>query len=161
MFICKNETMYENIKEYMPELYINIEKIYDSVDTDNFQNVVKQEFEKMEAVSIDYGVMEKTKKIYVIPGNFGWDDVGGWLSVERINPEDENNNVIKGNVVYRDSNNNIILNNTNNLIATLGLENMVIVNTSDVTLIMSKEKTNNIKELIKKIEIDENNKRFL
>lgn len=161
MFICENSVMYNSIKEYMPELFKSIEIIYKDVDTENFEETLKKEFDKIEAESIDYGVMEKASNIYVIPGNFGWDDVGSWLSVERLNLADNNNNIIKGNIVSIDSSNNIMINKTNNLLATSGLENMVVINTEDAILVMTKESTSNIKALIKKIEEKESNKKFL
>ena len=153
--------MYNSIKEFMPKLFESVEKIYINVDTQNYEKTLEKEFDKIEAESIDYGVMEKASNIYVIPGNFGWDDVGSWLSVERLNLSDNNNNIIKGNIVSMDSSNNIIINKTDNLLATSGLENMVVVKTEDAILVMTKESTNNIKTLIKKIEENESNKKFL
>ncbi len=161
MFICKNSTMYSSIATYMPELYKSIEKIYDAVDTEKFKTTIEEEFNKMESESIDYGVMEKASNIYVIPGNFGWDDVGSWLAIERLNEVDEQKNILEGNIVSMDSFSNIIINKTNKLVATSGLENMIVINTDDVLLVMTKENTKNIKELTKKIEQDENNKKFL
>ena len=161
MFICKNSVMYESIKEYMPKLFKSIEKIYCAVDTENFAKIVAEEFEKVEAESIDYGVMEKASNIYVLPGNFGWDDVGSFLAIERLNKADENKNIVKGNVVCIHSSQNIIMNQTNRIVATSGLENMVIINTEDALLVINKENIKDIKELIKEIEKKEENKRFL
>ncbi len=161
IFICKNSTMYNSVATYMPKLYESIRKIYEAVDTEKFETIIKDEFNKIESQSIDYGVMEKASNIYVIPGNFGWDDVGSWLAIERLNEVDAQRNICEGNIVSIDSANNIIINKTNRLVATSGLENMVVINTEDALLVITKENTSNIKELIKKIEQDENNKKFL
>ena len=96
--------------------------------------------------------MEKAKNIYVIPGNFGWDDVGSWLSLERINKTNQDGNVIKGNVISIKTKNSIIQGNEK-LIATIGLEDVVIVDTDDVTLICHKNNTQEVKEIISNLRI--------
>lgn len=159
MFISKNSVMYNSIRQYMPELFKSVEKIYEAVDTDKYEQIIEEEFNKIESVSIDYGVMEKADNIYVVPGNFGWDDVGSWLAVERLNSIDNCNNVKEGNIVNIDSSNNIIINTTDRLVATSGIENMVIINTEDAILITTKDATKDIKTLIK--EIGKDNKKFL
>lgn len=161
MFICKNSVMYNSIQKYMPKLFTSMEKIEQAVDTETFEKVVAEEFQKIEAESIDYGVMEKASNIYVLPGNFGWDDVGSWLAVERLNEMDDNKNVLEGNIVSMDCSNNITINRTNQLVTISGIENMIVINTEDALLVMTKENTKNMKALIKKIEEDNQNKKFL
>ena len=96
--------------------------------------------------------MEKAKNIYVIPGNFGWDDVGSWLSLERINKTNQDGNVISGNVISIKTKNSIIQGNEK-LIATIGLEDIVIVDTEDVTLICHKNNSQEVKEIINNLRI--------
>ena len=111
MFIWKNSVMYSSFEKYMPELFKSITKIYDAVDTEKYNEVLKEEYNKMQSESIDYGIMEKSDNIYVIPGNFGWDDVGSWLAVERLKNVNSDNNIFDGNIVDYDSTNNIVINN--------------------------------------------------
>ena len=85
MFVWKASTILKNFKEYLPEIYEGLQKIGESINTEKYEEVLKKEFFNFPSESIDYGIMEKAKNIYVIPGNFGWDDVGSWLSLERIN----------------------------------------------------------------------------
>ena len=91
--------------------------------------------------------MEKAKNIYVIPGNFGWDDVGSWLSLERINNTNQDGNIISGNVVTVKTKNSIIQ-GSKKLIATIGLEDIIIVDTDDALLICNKDNTQEVKEVI-------------
>ncbi|MDP9751423.1 mannose-1-phosphate guanylyltransferase [Thermoanaerobacter pentosaceus] len=86
-----------------------------------------------------------------MPGDFGWDDVGSWTSIERLYEKDDNGNVIKGNVVSVDTRKCIITGNER-LIATLGIEDVIIVDTEDALLISSKDKVQNVKEILKKLE---------
>lgn len=152
MFIFQNEVMYNSIKEYMPELFVSVDKINASVDTNEFDSTVIDEFNKVESISIDYGIMEHAKNIYVVPCSAGWDDVGSWLSVSRLRETDFNNNVTEGNNLLLDCNGSTVLNTeSNKLVAAYGLDNYVVVNTEDALLIIPKDKTPDIKKLISEV----------
>lgn len=152
MFIFQNEIMIDSFKKFMPKLYKSLSKIESVVDSNQFNEVLKVEFENMESISIDYGVMEHAENIYVVPCSCGWDDVGSWLSVSRLRNCDDDGNINDGNNLLLDSKNNIVLNTDNKkLIALYGLENYVVVNTNDTILIVPKDKTPEIKKLISEV----------
>ena len=94
--------------------------------------------------------MEKTSPIYTIPSDFGWDDVGSWLSIDRIMDKDENGNIISGNSVNVDSKNITII-GSKKFIAAAGLEDIVIVDTDDALLICSKNKSQDIKKVLQEL----------
>ncbi|MGF7399134.1 mannose-1-phosphate guanylyltransferase [Thermoanaerobacterium thermosaccharolyticum] len=150
MFIWKTSTILKAIKEYMPGLDKALNMIREYFDSDEIEKVLYEEYSKLESISIDYGIMEKAKNVYVVPGDFGWDDVGSWTSIERLYEKDENGNVIKGNVVSVDTKKCIITGN-DKLIATLGIEDVIIVDTEDALLICSKDKAQNVKEVLKEL----------
>ena len=152
IFVWKASTILKNFKEYLPEIYEGLQKIGESINTGKYEEVLKKEFPNLPSESIDYGIMEKAKNIYVIPGNFGWDDVGSWLSLERINKTNQDGNVITGNVISIKTKNTIIQGG-NKLIATIGLKDIVIVDTDDVTLICHKNNTQEVKEVINNLKI--------
>lgn len=157
MFVWKVSSILKNIREFMPDTYSGLMNIRDAIGTDEEQAVLEQEFSGFESQSIDYGIMEKAEHIYIIPGSFGWDDVGSWLAVERIQKADENGNVIQGNVVAVDSK-DCTIQGDNKLLALIGLEHLIVVDTKDATLICSKAQAGNIKkaiELLKKGARDE------
>ncbi|AGB18544.1 mannose-1-phosphate guanylyltransferase [Thermoanaerobacterium thermosaccharolyticum] len=150
MFIWKTSTILNAIKEYMPQLYSALNVIKENFDSDEIEKILYEEYSKLESISIDYGIMEKANNVYVVPGDFGWDDVGSWTSIERLYEKDENGNVIKGNVVSVDTKKCIITGN-DKLIATLGIEDVIIVDTEDALLICSKDKAQNVKEVLKEL----------
>mgnify|MGYP000893316841 CR=1 FL=1 len=150
MFIWKVSTILSNIKKYMPELYQGLMKIKQSLGTNKYNEVLYTEYEKFESISIDYGIMEHAESIFTIPGNFGWDDVGTWTSLERIVKPDTNGNVTKGNVISVDTK-SCIIEGSKKLIATIGVENLIIVDTEDAALICSKDKCQDLKLLLNKI----------
>jgi mannose-1-phosphate guanylyltransferase len=101
-------------------------------------------------MSIDYGIMEKADNIYTIPGSFGWDDVGGWLALERINQTDERGNFLLGNIIEEDTENSIVI-SKDKLVATVGVNNMVIVVTDDAVLVCNKDNTQDVKKIVAKL----------
>ena len=147
IFIWKVSTILKCFEDLLPEIYTGLKEIEVAVNTEKYLETLKKVFSEIPSESIDYGIMEKAKNIYVIPGNFGWDDVGSWLSLERINNTNQDGNIISGNVVTINTKNSIIQ-GSNKLIATIGLEDIIIVDTDDALLICNKDNTQEVKEVI-------------
>ncbi len=152
MFVWKVSSILKNIKLFLPETYTGLLKIQDAIGTDEQDAVLEREFKEFASVSIDYGVMEKTENIYTVPGTFGWDDVGSWLAVERIRKSNEFGNVVSGNVITVDSQ-NCIIEGSGKLIAAVGLEELVIVDSADAILICDKKATGDIKKVLENLRI--------
>lgn len=147
MFVWRVSTILNNFKKYMPDSYEGLMKIKDSVKTAQEQSVLEAEFPNLEAQSVDYAIMEKAENIFILPGDFGWDDIGSWLAVGRIKKTDENNNVVNGNVVAVNTQ-NCVIEGAEKLIATVGLRDIVVVDTKDATLITTKENAGEIKKVL-------------
>jgi len=156
MFIWKVSSILENMKAYMPEMYEGLMVIRDSIGTEEEKQILKTEFPKFESQSIDYGVMEQAENIYVIPGGFGWDDVGSWLAVERVQQNDEDKNVVEGNIITV-STKNCIIQGEKKLIATVGIEDLIVVDTEDATLVCSKEHAGDIKKILESLKDSKRN----
>ena len=152
MFIWKVSSILNNFQRFMPDIYGGLQKIKAAIGTEQAEAVLQNEFENFISESIDYGVMEKAKDIYVIPGTFGWDDVGSWLAIERINKTNEFGNVIKGNVVAVNTRNTIV-EGSDKLIATVGVEDTVIVDTEDALLVCAKKNAGEIKKVLENLRI--------
>ena len=150
MFVWKVSTILDCFKSFMPSTYDGLMKIKASVGTDKEEEVLNTEFMNLEAESVDYAIMEKAENIYIIPGNFGWDDIGSWLAVGRIKKTDEDNNVVNGNVVTVNTK-NCVIEGGEKLIATVGLRDIVVVDTKDATLISTKENAGEIKKVLAKL----------
>ena len=116
------------------------------------EQVLEREFHAFKAESIDYGVMEKAKNIYILSGAFGWDDVGSWLAVSRIKRSNELGNVVDGNVVTVDTRNTTIQGG-GKLIAAVGLEDMIVVDSEDALLICEKDHAGDIKKVLENLKI--------
>lgn len=147
MFVWKISSIMANMKEFMPDVAEGAERIAASFGTPDFEEVLVREFTAFPSESVDFGIMEKASDIYTLPGSFGWDDVGSWLAVERINETDENKNFISGDVIAVDAERTTVCGGKR-LIAAIGTEDLIIVDTNDVLLVCSKNNTQDVKKVI-------------
>lgn len=136
----------------MPDTYEGIMTIRDAIKTPAQEEVLEKIFPTFPSISIDYGIMEKSENIYTVPGTFGWDDVGSWLAVERIKRSNECGNIVNGNIVTINTK-NCIIQGDKKLIAAVGLEDLIIVDTEDATLICEKDSTADIKKVLENLKI--------
>lgn len=157
MFMWKISTILESMEKNLPEIYSGLLEIQAAISTDKETQVLNDVFEKMPSESVDYGILEKESNIFVIPGSFGWDDVGSWLSVERLKETNDAGNVVEGNaMVYNVQ--NCIIEGHKKLIAAVGVKDLVIVDTDDATLICSKDSTADIKKITEGLRNSNNDK---
>jgi len=152
IFVWKVSSILQKIQEHLPETYHGLESILNVIGKEDEDRILEKEYRKFTSVSIDYGIMEKSEDIYTIPGTFGWDDVGSWLALERIRKSNEYGNVINGNVITIDSK-NCIIEGGKKLIAAVGVENFIIVDTDDATLICDKNSAGDIKKVLENLKI--------
>ena len=152
MFIWRVSTILHNMEKYLPETYAGLCRIRDAIGTSEENEVLEKEFALFKSESIDYGIMEKADHIYTLPGSFGWDDVGSWNAVERIQPANEFGNVVNGNAVTVDTK-RCIIQGGKKLIATVGLEDIIIVDTDDALLVCEKGDAGEIKKVLENLKI--------
>ncbi|MCR4739120.1 MAG: NTP transferase domain-containing protein [Lachnospiraceae bacterium] len=152
MFLWKISTILQKFERFMPDVYEGVMEIKNAIGTSMQDEVLEKIFPKFPSISIDYGIMEKAENIFTIPGTFGWDDVGSWLALERIKKSNEYGNIVDGNIVTINTS-NCIIQGTDKLIATVGLEDLVIVDTEDATLICDKDHTADIKKVLENLKI--------
>jgi len=152
MFAWKLSTILERFESLLPEVYQGVVKIKESFGTAEYEQILEECFSNFKPESIDYGIMERSESIYTIPGNFGWDDVGNWLALSRVNRTNDQGNMVRGDVITIDTEDSIIM-GSKKLIAVVGMENVVIVDTEDATLICAKDATQDVKKVIENIKI--------
>lgn len=143
MFLWNIDNITSLIKEFLPKTYEALKSILTTRE-DKIYEKIKENYSKTDAISIDYGVLEKAKNIYVIPCDCGWDDVGNWTSVERYSDKDSVGNVFKAQGTLYNSKNNIVLTHKNILLN--DVENLIVVETDDYIMISSKKQEQDIKK---------------
>lgn len=150
MYIFRASVMMDAIRQYLPKLAFSLAQIKMALGTDEEEKVMAENYHDIEKVSIDYGIMEKASNVAVVPASFGWDDLGSWTVLSQILPPDAGGNVIQGQHVGIDTA-NCIISGEDKLVATLGVRDLVIIQSSDVVLICQKERDQDVKELVKKV----------
>ncbi|MFR2820801.1 mannose-1-phosphate guanylyltransferase [Clostridium sp.] len=145
MFIWSINNVINQIKMYSPNTYNALINVME-VSEDKLQETINNNYEGAEATSIDYAVLEKSKDVYVIPSNFGWDDVGSWESLDRYREKDELGNVLVGQSKAVKANNNLVI-SSNNSVVVEGLSDIYIIENDGKVLVGHKSNVANVKKL--------------
>lgn len=146
MFAWRADVILEEIRRCLPELHTELMKIDQTIGTPYYQPTVEMAYGLMRGISIDYGVMEKAEQVYCIPGDFGWSDIGSWDEVCRQSGKDSSGNTITGKVIQKDTRNSYIY-SPDKVVATIGVEDLIIVNTDDALLICKRGQSQDVKEI--------------
>lgn len=146
IFVWKAGVILDQISSFLPHLYQGLMKIKVAMGSSREQEVLKEEYSTFIPISIDYGIMEKAPEVYVVLASFVWDDVGNWAALERIMKSDKDGNIVMGFHIGYDTK-NCIISNHNKFVTTLGVENLIIIETEDVILICNKNRAQEVKDL--------------
>ncbi len=148
MFLFKAKSMLTEMGKYYPEIIEFCKESLNQSQKDlDFKRLNKEHFKKCQNISFDISVMENTKNGVVLPLDADWNDIGSWESVWETSEKDENNNVLKGNIVVEDSQ-NCYLRGEQRIIAGIGLKDLVVVETNDAVLISKKNDTQKVKKIV-------------
>jgi len=152
MFIWKASVILSAFQKYLPDMYHAFENIFDSLCTENEAQAITDIYPTLEPISIDYGIMEKTKEVFVIPSEFGWNDVGSWDALAEVFHHTEDDNVIRGPHVGIETENCVVFSKTGKrVIATLGISDLVIVDADDAILVIPKDRAQDVKKLVEEL----------
>ncbi|GAB6167533.1 mannose-1-phosphate guanylyltransferase [Thermostilla marina] len=154
IFVWKAKTILEALRRYEPEITTRLDAIDKAIGTPDYERVLAEEFAAMPKISIDYAVMEKADRVIVIEAPFEWDDVGGWRSLERLKDKDANGNVIDAaRAVAIDTKDSIIrCGDAARVVATLGVENLIVVVTPDAVLVADKNREEDVRKIIEQLQ---------
>lgn len=148
IYICKISNLLDEYKKNLPLMYAEFNKFYLAKGREDEKKVLEEIYYNVESISIDFGVMEKCKNIIGILSNITWSDLGTWDSIMQINEQDENGNVLIGGECVVIETSNCIISSHERLIATLGVKNLVIVETEDVVLVCDKNESQKIGKIV-------------
>ena len=147
MFIFRTDTMMHEIDELMPQLSESLKNLSQKLFAPDFDKHLEEEYYRLKSISIDYGVMEKSKCVHIIRSRFGWNDVGAWDEVYNIKERDQDGNVKQGRTVTLDTKNCLIINDQK-IVATIGIEDLLIINTDNGLLICKRGEAQSVKEVV-------------
>ena len=148
MFIWKASVILNEIKKHLPELYSGLVKLSNIIKLDSDDYIVIENIYKdLQDISIDYGILEKSNIVRVIPASFDWHDVGSWDMMNVLHKEDNNGNICIGDVIDIDTINTTVYSN-GRLVAVVGVRNSIIVETSDAILVCDRSHAQDVKKVV-------------
>ncbi len=148
MFVFKASSILNELKVFAPEIVQNCEECLLNSQKDlDFLRLDKKSFINCQNISIDYAVLEKTQKACVLPLKCGWDDIGTWESLWKISKKDHVGNSLKGKVIVKDTKNSLIR-SEEKLVVSIGLDNIIIIETKDAVLVSNKDNTEKVKNIV-------------
>ncbi|MGH9328472.1 MAG: mannose-1-phosphate guanylyltransferase [Terriglobia bacterium] len=150
MFIWKASLLIQNLHRYQPQLARGLEKITRAGGIRSRATLEKL-YPQVENISIDYALMEKIPDVFAVAADVGWSDVGSWAAAYEHTRKDEMGNTRPAKAIVLDSRRNMIL-SSRKLVATLGVENLVIVETEDALLVCSRERSQDVGKIVKELE---------
>ena len=153
IFVWKTSKILSEIDQYLPSLSKALREIEVLLFPLNPLNRLNSLYSSLNSVSIDYGVMERSSDVLMVPAKFQWSDLGSWTSLDEIIDKDSSGNIRKGNTIDIGSHDSIVFAGER-LIATLGLKDMVVVDTPDATLVTPKERVQEIRKIVEELKRD-------
>ena len=159
MFVWKASTILGAIERFLPELHAGLLQIREALGTEREEEIVGEVYSAQKAVSIDYGVMEKAEDVLVVPGDFGWSDLGSWDALWEVSGKDENGNAVRGSFIGIDAGNSLV-HSPGKLVALVGVRDLLVVETDDALLICRRGRSQDVRKVVEALEKD-NRKEYL
>ncbi|HOJ38256.1 MAG TPA: mannose-1-phosphate guanylyltransferase [Ignavibacteriales bacterium] len=149
MFVWRVDTILDEIKNYLPEQFVLLEVINKKLnDNLNLDDILNDVYPKFSSISIDYGIMEKSKEVFLIKSNFTWNDVGSWEEVYNLSQKDENNQAVTAENYFSFNSKNNYIYVPKKFVGLVGVENLIIIDTPDALLICNKDNAQDVKKIV-------------
>ncbi len=147
IFIWKISTILQEIDEYLPEIGDALKTIDQAIGTPKEQQIIDYTYRQIRSISIDYGVMEYAREVYVLPADFGWNDLGSWNEVYKIRPKDNNENAASEQHVLLDTH-GCLIDVEGKVVASIGLQDLIVVETDDALLICPRDRAQEVRDVV-------------
>lgn len=153
MFIWRADVILDEIKNLMSDLYEGLEAIEKSLTSPNFKEELKTVYAQLKKISIDYGIMEKSSKVFLTKGSFNWSDVGSWEEVYQLSEKNDDGNASVGKV-YTNMVSDSYIYSPDKITAVIGLDNVIVINHHDTLLICRRDKAQDVKEIVEYLKMN-------
>ena len=152
MFIWKASVILDAVKKHLPAMHDLLFPLKDIWGTPSITAAIAEAYGKVQAISIDYGVMEKADEVYTLVGDFGWNDIGSWSAIYDISAKDSSGNALRGDVIAVESENCMVY-SPDKLIAIVGLKDIVVVETDDALLVVPRDRAQDVRRIVEELEL--------
>lgn len=154
IFIWSLSSIMNAFTNHLPEVHTLFRSIEDKFDTAEEKQLIPEIYSSCKSISIDYGVMEKAKNVFVLSADFGWSDLGTWSSMYEHSEKDQGNNATNSeHILFYDSKHNLVNVSKDKLVILQGLEDFILVETNDVLLVCKKDQEQRIKQFINDLDL--------
>ncbi|MDH7515164.1 MAG: mannose-1-phosphate guanylyltransferase [Bacteroidota bacterium] len=148
MFIFKVTIILNAVADHLPDVSEEFHRLRGFIDTPEFYPALEAAYRGMRSISIDYGVMEHAENRFILPAEFGWNDLGSWDEAYRIAEKDENENVLEGRVFVRDVHGCHLSTTRKRVVAAIGVEDLTVIDTDDALLICKRGRSQEVREIV-------------
>jgi mannose-1-phosphate guanylyltransferase len=154
MFFFRARLILAEIRQHLPDLAAPLDELREAFGRPGADPTptIQRVFPAMRSISIDYGVMEHAERILVLPADFGWNDVGSWSALSDMHVRDADGNVAVGEALLRKSRDNVVLSESGQLVALVGMEGFIVVTTPDAVLVCPKDRAQQVRDVVAELE---------
>lgn len=151
IFVFKVSVFLDSVKKFAPELFADLMRIKEHIGRDSYEDAVDRIYREVNSISIDYGILEKASNVFLVQGDFIWNDLGSWEEVYKYDQhKDDNQNATTGEVVLVDTKNSYVY-APNSLVAVVGLDDVIVVQEGDTILVCKRDRAEDIKGVVGEI----------
>ena len=147
IFVWRADALLSNMQTHLRSTWTAFNNAAQHIGTEQEATAIRKAYHKSTRISIDFGVMERASNVYVVPGNFGWSDIGDWRAVYDLSDKNRHGNVLRGNVIVHDSSRSLV-HAGKRLVAVVGVHDVVIVDTDDALLVCHNRSTQQVKNVV-------------
>lgn len=152
MFAWRADTILSLFREHVPKMYEGLMRIQEAIGTSRERVILEEIYTTLEKISIDYAIIEKIEDMAVVAADIGWTDIGSWKTLGEVQPLDAQGNLLRAPAELIDTQQSIVYGRPGKIIATIGLDNVVIVDTEDALLVCDKNRTQDVKKIVETLE---------
>lgn len=150
IFVFKVSVLLEAVKNFAPALYADLMRIRAFIGTNQYETALDEIYRQVTSISIDYGILEKAENVFLVQGDFVWNDLGSWEEVYKYARKDENQNAMRGEAILLDTKNSYVY-APDSLVAVVGLEDVIVVQEGNTILVCKRDKAEEIKQVVEEI----------
>ena len=152
MFVWRAQTLLDEMRRLQPELRASLDRIATAWGSPEQGEVLLEEWSRLPASTIDEGIMARAERVAVVPAEMGWSDVGDWHGLGELMEQDALGNSVRGDLVEYETKNNTVWSETNRLVALVGVENVVVVDTRDALLVVDRSRAQDVRRIVDRLE---------
>ena len=152
IFVMRARTYLDEVARQLPELSAQLAPVAQAIGTPGYDLALEAAYHAIKGISIDYGVMEKARDAAVVPVQCGWSDVGSFNALGAVVAADDAGNVVRGEAVLLEVNNSVVVASEGSVVAGVGLNDLVVVHTADATLVMPKDRAQDVRQVMQALQ---------